>query len=213
MFDHVIESIIESASPLITKWRVLFCFLSLVCMSPHFYLLFETSFYKQNIKEFCEKIAEIILATNAWIAILIVITIVHVMPAALSSMLKILSQINIKKASPLIDQLIGLRKKSRNEIESLVATSFDFWKSKSMSATANINAIKEYCEVFSLITAFYITTSSYLAVFNWSVAVATITVFLVAVFFGARKILILYLRDIAPFRVLEDYLKYIILSR
>lgn len=207
MIDRFINSALDSASPAITKWRIIFCFVTMLFFSPNYYSLFQPMFYELSIQELSKTVVDVLLSTRSWVVALIVLFTLYIIPTVLYTTLRALSSLNIHLASPLINELIKLRKKSHHDLETLISTSFDTWKEKSKQAVSHIDNKKRYCELSSLSLVFYVTASLYHDVFNWIIALLLTLIYTVVIFFASRSILLLYLKDIAPYKVLEEYIK------
>lgn len=213
MIDHIINSAIDSASPAITRWRIVFCFLSIIFFSPNYYLLFQPLFYELSVQDLSKIIIEIFISTKSWVIAIIIIFVLYIIPTALYYILRKLSSFNVTLAEPLIDELINLRKKPHHELEDLISTYFDTWKETSDRAARSIENKKTYCELSSFVLFFYIAASMYLDVFSFVITSVLATAHICIIFFSSRSILISYLKRIAPFKVLEEHIKYVVLVR
>ena len=202
MIDRIVNSALDSASPLLIRWRVTFFFLSLVYMSPEFEELFRPLFYNLSLSEFWDKVTHVILSNKIWSAFIMAASVFYIIPSLIYYTLRKASSKNIKHAELLVDELVKFRKKTHSEIEDIVATSFEDWKCKALAAERDIEKLKNMCEA-SVFSALFYTFSS--LVLNVLIAPLSITLFVVAcgvLYWSSRKILLAYLRNIAMFRIL-----------
>lgn len=213
MIDRIIDSALDTATPSITKWRLAFLFLSLVLFSPKVHILFNENIFKISIENIGKNLTTILLSSNLSTTLLSIILILYVLPELLYFMLRRISEINIKNAEPLINELTKLRARPKNELEEIISSSFDTKQQLAKKSTNNLSNLKDYCEIAFLSPIFYIATSLHLEVFNYILALTIFILSLFIIYYISTKILIVYLRDIAPFRILEDYVKYVILIK
>jgi len=213
VIDRAINSVIDSASPIISKWRIIFCALTMIFLSPEFSELYYPPFYELSIKELSVKVVDVMVSISTWLAVLVLVCTLYVIPAILFYFLRRLSSMNIRLAEPLIDELISLRKKTREEMEDLIAGYFDEWKERSLRAQLKIERRKELCEVSILAVFFYITVSLNLGVFNWLISILLVSVFLAVMLWVGYTVLLIYLRDVSPYKILEEYVKYFVLVK
>lgn len=213
MIDGVISAVIDTASPAITRWRSFFLIASLVLVSPELDKLFSQNLYSIDLKSAVSLLGDLLSSSKAILAAFLALLFYFVVPYINSWVLKYFVSKNILVAEPLINQIEKLRKLPKEDIERVIGESFDAKKSISRSAERAIDVNKERAEIASMACIMYLVTASYLAVFNALFMVGLLITYAVIVYIFSKKILIDYLKNVAPYKVLEDYIKYVVLVK
>ena len=129
MLDQAINSALDSASPLITRWRVLFCILTLIFTSPIYSTLLDPPIYHQNIQFFITTLSEVIILNKIWVATSLLIIYFIVVPYAHFIIIKFLSTKNVTYAAPLIEEVIKIMALAGATLETYCEILPDYWRS------------------------------------------------------------------------------------
>lgn len=213
MIDGIIDTAIDAASPAITKWRSFFLIISLVLVSPELDNLFSQNIYLVDVKSSISLLGDLLSSSRLLIAAFLALFFYFIVPFINSWLLKYFASKNIIVAEPLISQIDKLKKCPKEEIESIIGESFEAKKEIAISADESISANKERTEIASMACMMYLFSSMYLEVFNYYLFLFLLITYVIFSYFISRKILIDYLKSIAPYKVLEDYVKYVVLVK
>lgn len=213
MIQGIIDTVIETASPAITKWRSFFLIVSLILVSPELDKLFSQNFYSIDLKSSISLLGELLSSSKALMAAFLALLFYFVIPFINSWMLKYLISKNIPVAESLIDQIEKLRKSPKEDIERIIEESFDGKKAVASSSVKTIDVNKERAEIASMACTMYLVTSLCLGVFNIFVLASLLILYASVAYIISKDILISYLRNVAPYKVLEDYVKYVVLVK
>ena len=213
MIDGIIDTAIDAASPAITKWRSFFLITSLVLVSPELDKLFSLDFYLVDIKSSVSLLGDLLSSSKLLTAGFLTLFFYFIVPFINSWLLKYFASKSITVAAPLISQIEKLKKYPKAEIESIIGESFEAKKEIAISAGESISTNKERTEIASMACMMYLFSSVYLEVFNYYLFLLLIITYVIFSYFISIKILIDYLKNIAPYKVLEDYVKYVVLVK
>jgi hypothetical protein len=213
MIDGIIKSVIDSASPAITKWRTAFLILALIFISPELDELFSVSLLSVNLKQLTLVFGDLLASSKALSALGISCCFYVFVPYVNYGVLRFFISKNIGSAEPLLEKIGEMRKNDKETIENIIEESFDVMKDKSNSSSIKIAQYKELSEISIMSLVMYLVSSLYLDVFNLYFAMMLFSVYVVASYFVSRTILLVYLRDVASFKVIEDYVKYFVLVK
>lgn len=213
MIDSIINSIVETASPAITRWRTAFLIVCLLFVSPKTDKLFALDIESASLAECLSLFAELLSSSVAVIALLVAICFYMVAPYVNYLLLSYLTRKSIPSSKPLLDKVDELRAKDKNDIEKIIEESFDDQEIKAKHSIQLVDKYRLHTELAIMMLFFYMVASLHLHVFNLYVFAASILFYVFICFRSARLILLVYLRDVAPFRVLQDYVKYFVLVK
>ncbi len=213
MLEGLINSIVESASPAITKWRSFFLVVSLVLTSDDIGVLYSVDLMSVSLDKIISSTASII--SNSKLVMFSIFSILFFIIAPYANYFFI--HFNVKRtllhADSLLNSLEVVRKKSKDEMDVLIADTFDSKKREAQKSELFISKLKIECELLVCGVFLYLATSIYLHVFNLMFFILVLVVAIVFTWMASRKILVIYLKDIAPYRILEDYIKYFVVVR
>lgn len=213
MIDRIINSVIDTASPLVTKWRVFFFLSTIFLVSPKFENTFNKDVFTLSISESLKHITEVLSSSSLLVSTIIAVSVFIILPQTLYLIQRKYVSINLGHAAPLVDGLEKLRTSPKSKLEELISSNFDFQKQLANDALRKIEELKKYGEVSFYAPFWYTTISLYLGVNNIFITAILILISLASLHIVARRVLLVYLRDIAPFRILEDYIKYVVLIK
>jgi len=213
MIDGIISSVIESASPAITKWRTSFLLLSLIFLSPELDKLFSVSLLSVDLMQSAAIFGDLLASSKVLFALVLSFFFYIFVPYINYGVLKYFTFKNIGLADPLLVKIDEIRKKKKEDIEKIIEESFDFMKERSKTSAIDIVLYKERSEIVIMSLIMYTISSLYLNVFNIYISVLLFSIYIFSSYISARKILLVYLKDVAPFKVLEDYVKYFVLVK
>lgn len=213
MIDGIIDTVIDTASPAITKWRSFFLIVSLILVSPELENLFSENLYSIDLRNSFSLFADLLSSSKALMAAFLALLFYFLVPFFNSWTLKYLVSKKISVADPLVNQIEKLRKSPKEDIERIIEESFDAKKTIANRSVKTIDTNKERSEIISMACIMYLATSMFLGVFNILVLSGLAIMYAVVAYVVSKKILIDYLSNVAPYRVLEDYVKYVVLVR
>lgn len=213
MIDGIIDTVIDTASPAITKWRSFFLIVSLILVSPELETLFSENLYSIDLRNSFSLFADLLSSSKALMAAFLALLFYFLVPFFNSWTLKYLVSKKISVADPLVNQIEKLRKSPKEDIERIIEESFDAKKTIANRSVKTIDTNKERSEIISMACIMYLATSMFLGVFNILVLSGLAIMYAVVAYVVSKKILIDYLSNVAPYRVLEDYVKYVVLVR
>lgn len=213
MIDGIIDTVIDTASPAITKWRSFFLIVSLILVSPELENLFSENLYSIDLRSSFSLFADLLSSSKALMAAFLALLFYFLVPFFNSWTLKYLVSKKISVADPLVNQIEKLRKSPKEDIERIIEESFDAKKTIANRSVKTIDTNKERSEIISMACIMYLATSMFLGVFNILVLSGLAIMYAVVAYVVSKKILIDYLSNVAPYRVLEDYVKYVVLVR
>lgn len=213
MIDGIISAVIDSASPAITRWRTAFVILSLLLVSPKFEKIFALNFLLIDLKESIALFSDLLASSNTLAAVGIVLCFYIILPYVNYAILKFFTFKSVGMAEPLLKKIDQFRKNKKEEIERIIEESFDSKKEVANSSIVLIDKYKEISEIAAMSFAMYAIASFKLSVFNLYIGVFLMIIYIVSSYIVASKILIVYLKFVAPFKVMEDYIKYFILVK
>lgn len=213
MIDGIIDTVLESASPAITKWRSFFVIVSLILVSPELDKLFSQNLYSIDLKSSVSLFGELLSSSKAIIAAILVFLFYIVIPLVNSRLLKYFISKHISIAEPLINQIENLRKSPKEDIDKIIEESFDAKKAIANASSKSINTQKERAEIVSMACMMYPVLSTYLGFFNVYITISILLSYVFVAYILSKNILIDYLKNVAPYKVLEDYVKYVVLVK
>lgn len=213
MINGIIDTVIDVASPAITKWRSFFLIVSVALMSPDLDKVFSQNLYSIDVKSAVALLADLLSSSKALIASFLALMFYFVIPFINSWILKYIVEKNISVAEPLVNQIEKLRKSPKEEIERIIEESFDAKKAVASSSVKTIDINKERAEIISMACMMYLMPAIYLEVFNVFVFCGLLIAYAIIAYVLAKNILLTYLSNVAPYKVLEDYIKYVVLVK
>lgn len=213
MIDGIIDAVIDTASPAITKWRSFFLIVSLILASPVFDKVFSENLYSIDLKSSFFLFGDLLSSSKTLMAAFLALLFYFLVPFFNSWVLKYLVSKNISIAEPLVNQIEKLRKSSKEEIERIIVESFDAKKSIANTSVKTIDSNKERAEIVSMACIMYLVLSMYLGVLNVYFLLVLLIIYAVIAYVISKRILMDYLSNVAPYKVLEDYVKYVVLVK
>lgn len=213
MIDRVINSVLDSASPAITRWRTGFLLVGMIFLSPNLEILFATDLLLMDLEQSFSMLSDLLASSIAVVALALAGCFYILTPYLNYGVLLIFVNSNIQSAEPLLIKLESLRNKNREDIEKIIEESFDLQKGNAKAAEKLIFIYKQRAEIAIMSFMLYTICSLYLDVFSVYIAGGVVFFYLAACYWAARKVLLIYLRDIAPYKMLEDYIRYFVMVK
>ncbi|WNO09850.1 hypothetical protein [Teredinibacter sp. KSP-S5-2] len=213
MIDGIVDAIVETASPVITRWRTFFLIVSLVLTSPDLDKLFSQDFYLIDLKSLVALFGEILSSSKVVVAFFLAALCYFFLPFVNSYIIKFIISKNISIAGSLVERIECLRGSPKENIERVVEESFDAKKMVAKASIKSIDIYKESAETAFMVCIMYLVLSIYLKVVCIVLAILLVFGYILFAYVISRKILIEYLKNVAPYKVLEDYVKYFILVK
>ena len=213
MIEGVIAAVVDAASPAITRWRSFFLLVSLVLMSPELESVFSQNILSINLSSVVSLFGDLLSSSKALVAAGLALSFYFFVPLVNSFVLKCAISKSMRAARPLVEQLQELRASPKETIEKIIAESFDAKKETAKASALTIDADKVRAEVLAMACVQYFVAAIFLDVFCFYLFLALLIAYFFSAYILSRRILICYLRDVATYKVLEDYVKYLVLIK
>lgn len=207
MIDRIVNSIVNSASPAITKLRTIFFTMSLILLSPQLDKIFSIDIISINVEVAVTLLTEVLVSSSILVAFVLCAFSYYILPYTVYFLIRCSIKINAKYASALIDEVENVRNKPKDEIEKLISERFDCQKYLAREAQKDIDKKRNMCEIFIYAPVLYVSTSIYLSVNLISLSLVLFVICGAIVIYISRKILLVYLYAIAPYKIFEDYVE------
>lgn len=213
MIDTIINAVVDSASPAITRCRTAFLVISLVFLSPELDKLLAIDIFSVSLIQSASLFGDLLASSKAVVALGVALCFYIIAPYINYGMLLLFTKKSLSSAQPLLDKLEEIRAKKKDEIEKIIEESFDFHEDKAKSSSERIDRYRQRTEITMMSFVMYMISSLHLEVFNIYFGLAILAFYLVICYWVARNVLLIYIRDVATFKVLQDYVKYFVLVK
>lgn len=202
MIDKIIDSIFDLASPALTRLRITIFLISLIFLSPKFDEIFNQSPIKISLSELWSTTINIVTSIEATSLAISFLTTFYLAPFAIKHTLMALIKFHISHAESLTKEISAFSKSNMVTFKDIVKHDFENIRTKKENAIATIESKKNACEVLLLMTLLYFFSSMKNDVINLVFLLIICTILLSSLFYNSRSILIMYLKDVAKYKIL-----------